>query len=663
MTRMKAEVANNTSDSAAMTLPEFDPRPLPRGWLVFWAIIITLAYLLPWGRQWYPLSDSSLYLSLGRSLADGRGLTMMGDPVRLTPPGTPILIAGLVKLGAGIGLIQAVLIGLMLVSHALCYLTLARWTTPRIALGATVACALSYWVFANAFTIMSEPLCVALLWGGCLALSHVTPTGKHRWTLVVLASLLLLLAAANRDAVLCLLPGPVLAMLLHTRVNGKFTRQTVAWAAVFTIVFGSWFVYRYPPKFLVRMFTPKARLTTQPTAPAQLPAINPEFEVEPDGVVREGRYKSMWLYGVDRTPGQLLTKPWVLGGRWVSEGLVMASVAVFESKNVVTQVVATTVAVLALALTLAGLARLLRHEHWWVIGPFLYFSFIWLQWGIRIKPRYMIPIAPLLAIMLWCGTTWAIGRLLRWLKGSGANDAPQIGRWVMNALAAAVVLGNVFPWAVETYIRRASDRDFYDVARRGAYAQLVDIGAYLQKHVPDNQSVWMNAGAHRRIAYFLGGRKIETLELPIRDWRDFELLVDENRQAATPPSTRPASRPATRSAATTRPATAPATRPTTALATATTEPAASQPVKKRGLTLSQRRKRFFRTIDPQARYLIVFVDEPAGRKWPGWHLPMRAGDTQVEWWRLYERQADDSWKRVAVPRQRDYVQAIPRAAQ
>src|SRR5919112_2392812 len=72
-----------------------DPRPVARKWLWFWAGVVTLMYALLWSPYWYPLSDSSLYLSLGRSWAAGRGLTMMGDTVKLTPPLAPLLIAGI----------------------------------------------------------------------------------------------------------------------------------------------------------------------------------------------------------------------------------------------------------------------------------------------------------------------------------------------------------------------------------------------------------------------------------------------------------------------------------------------------------------------------------------------------------------------------------------
>jgi hypothetical protein len=647
-----------------------DPRPVARKWLWFWAGLVTLMYALLWSPNWYPLSDSSLYLSLGRSWAAGRGLTMMGDEVRLVPPLTPIFIGTLMKLHAGIGTIQAVMIALMLVSHALCFLTLRRWTNERLALAATLGGALSYWVFANAFTIMSEPLCVALMWGGFLALSHVTLNSSNRWPLIAAACVLLVLAAANRDAIFCLLPGPLLAVLLRARRDaGHWSRESFLWATLFGVVFGAWFFYRYPPKFLIGMFTPRAgrlvtttQSTTQPTtgpsAVAMTPApplvqINPEFDAEQsEAQLREGRYHAGWMNGVKRDVRHMITEPPVLGGRWVCEGMVMASVGVFDSKLDAMKILGTTAALTAFFLAVAGGILMLRRGHWWVIGPALYFAFIWLQWGTRIKPRYMVPIAPVLFLFVWSGLTWLIVVCAAQPRTSKWNPA-NVGRWVLASLVGMVFLGNLFPWGVEFYIRHLAGRDFYEVARRGAYAPLVDIGAYAQSHVPAGQTLWMNAGAHRRIAYFLGGRKIETSELGFRDWNDWKALLEENRLAlTTPPATRPTTGPAGQAT------TAPTTNPYDG------NPATRAVVGKKHLTYAQRRKRFFGGIAKQAKYLIVYVDHPQkGLNWPGWHLPLAHDAKGLEFWRLYERQPNDTWIQVTVPQSRDYVRGIPDAVE
>jgi hypothetical protein len=610
-------------------------RPVRRVWLAFWAVVVSTMYVVLWSPHWYPLSDSSLYLSMARSWAHGKGLTMMGDPVRLVPPLTPVFMGTLIKWGAGIGALQAVMIGLMLVAHAFCFLTLRRWVGERLALGATLAAALSYWVFANAFTIMSEPLCIALLWLGFWALSYVGLASRWRWWLVVVVSVLLVLAAANRDAIFLLLPGPLLAVMMRARADagGRWAAQSIGWAAVFGVAIGGWFFYRYPPKFILSRFTPRPATlpttgpatgpTTEPVIPP-IAGINPEYEAEPESGLREGRYKGIWLQGVPRN-WHMVTDPPVLGGRWVCEGLVMASVAVFEAKGqgaapVVLKVFGVIAALVAFVLTIAGGVILLRRRHWWVIGVALYFAFIWLQWGTRIKPRYMIPLAPLLYLLLWTGVTWAgvlVGR--RWRRPRW--DEPGVGRVAMYGLVGLVFLGNAFPWAVEWYVRHGTGREFYDGTRRAAYAQLVDIGAYAQANLRPDDVLWMNAGAYRRIAHFLSGHKIETSELAVPNWKSWESLIREAKDV--PPTTQPI------------------------------------PPKKH-MSVATRRRLYFNGLGQGAKYIIVFVEHPkAGESWPGWHLPMRPDDPQTEWWRLYERQPDNTWRWIRVPRNRGYVDSIP----
>src|SRR5438874_3166418 len=117
--------------TASARLAYEDPRPVARRTLFIWAVVVTLVYALLWSPHWYPLSDSSLYLSLARSLATGRGYTYMGGPHRLVPPATPALIALILKLHGGIGAIQAVMTVLILIAQLFCFLTLRRWVSQR----------------------------------------------------------------------------------------------------------------------------------------------------------------------------------------------------------------------------------------------------------------------------------------------------------------------------------------------------------------------------------------------------------------------------------------------------------------------------------------------------------------------------------------------------
>jgi len=56
------------------------------------AIVVALAYALAINDQWAIKGDSALYLALGRSLAEGRGMEYNGQQMWGTPPAIPGLV-------------------------------------------------------------------------------------------------------------------------------------------------------------------------------------------------------------------------------------------------------------------------------------------------------------------------------------------------------------------------------------------------------------------------------------------------------------------------------------------------------------------------------------------------------------------------------------------
>jgi hypothetical protein len=125
----------------------------------------------------------------------------------------------------------------------------------------------------------------------------------------------------------------------------------------------------------------------------------------------------------------------------------------------------------------------------------------------------------------------------------------------------------------------------------------VDIGGYLQKNAKPEETVWMNVGAHRRIAYFLAGRRImieETYCITPADWYTGKSM-----------------------------------------------------------------RKFRQGVNPYDRYAIIYTDHPAPKlSWPTWHLPLTRQERIPEWWRLFEK-TPEGWKQVSVSPNRAYVRDIP----
>ena len=58
-------------------------------------------FVLGVSSTWLPTPDSALYLMLGRSLAQGHGYALDGQPHAYVPPGYPLFLAALERAGLG----------------------------------------------------------------------------------------------------------------------------------------------------------------------------------------------------------------------------------------------------------------------------------------------------------------------------------------------------------------------------------------------------------------------------------------------------------------------------------------------------------------------------------------------------------------------------------
>jgi hypothetical protein len=249
------------------------------------------------------------------------------------------------------------------------------------------------------------------------------------------------------------------------------------------------------------------------------------------------------------------------------------------------------IAVALFAIACAGWVWLWRKRRWYAVGMAMYLAPQVAMWGARIKPRYVAPMAPVLFVQLWAGLAMIVPQRWRGKVGS--------------VLLAGLVAVNLGPYAVEVYLRHGA-RDFYDAARRGAFAELVDIGAYVQRHAGKDEAVWVNwpppasrppdanFAPDKRIVQFLADREVRFI--PADGARD-GAVRDAGDQA--------------------------------------------------GLTA------FFAQV--RGNWAVVYY---SGHAWPSYHLPIK--HEWVQWWGLYHRDAPSGqFMAVSVGRERGYVREIP----
>src|SRR5258706_579849 len=423
---------------------------------------------------------------------------------------------------------------------------------------------------------------LVVFWGSMLALTYV-PTRASRnsqRSLVILAALLLAGAWGNRIAAVLLLPGTVFGLWMSNR--GVSWKVRAGWVAVFAIVFAG----------LIWDWRRPMPVSEGGGGGGGTAFVDPGDETK--GTTEA--YKMNYLVGVSSPFIQLP----VSAGRWVIEGLAAATEAPFESRSLALLLPARLFAIAIALLTCLGWFRLWRGGHWYALRMAAYFVPPWFLWGARIKPRYMMPIAPILLIQLWSGAAMVLFRIGRAKTPDAANHFRRIATLVGATLVSASMLLNFIPYGIDLYIRHQNRLNFYDIARRGAFAELVDIGAYLQTHAPPGTPVWINWTPNRRIIAFLTncdvrtvatGKRHGTADLPISD-----------------------------------------------------------PSKLHTLTA------YFSQVPGD--FAIVYYDQLG---WPTYHLPFakEGRGSTPRWWQLWQRDRAGHFRPVEVPIDRNRVRSIP----
>jgi len=364
-------------------------RPVSRGLLVVTFLIVAVLYALLWSPNYYPLSDSSLYLTVAKGLASGEGYNFIRQTHRSIRPITPLLLAGIVKCGGGIGVMHAIMIVLTLVSFGLMFLTLRRWLNERVAYVTTLLTSLGWWTYANAFTIMTEPAFLVCMWGSLLAFSFVSVSSpRNRWILVTVGAILMGAAWSNRMAAMLLVPGTLFALYMSCRKVAT-KGEMAGWLAIFAVV-GGLCAFDY--------YRPVPSLTAEANAGGG--AMGMKDVGDNDVALKaESGYRLNVMVGVSHPALQMP----VNAGRWVLETLAAGFVFPFNSTNKPIVLAGSLLALFMLLLLVVGALRLLKSGYWWPLGMLIYFGPLWLMWGTRVKPRYMVPIAPILFLTISVG--------------------------------------------------------------------------------------------------------------------------------------------------------------------------------------------------------------------------------------------------------------------
>jgi hypothetical protein len=395
------------------------------------ALLATLATFNPY---WVPAGDSEVFTVAARNLVRGQGLTYLGEPLAVTPPGWPVVLALLMKLGNGaVWLLKAFTAGCIVMGLVLSYAVLRRAAgVPRsTAAVACVAAAFAAPLYPLSFWLHSDALFFVLATAATLAAATWARSGNATW--VVATCVLVVAMTCVRWA------GLPFAVVVAAACLGRRGGLLAAVCVVFVafISFASLHALLSPGGVsLLATVAEEARV--------------PGFLVREQTTVSYARELGMratqlpsWLSWTLFTPLRFVAYSLGTPGRLADAG----------------------VGLLVLALACVAAWRQARVGRWFLVGCLAYVGVLCLAWP-SVNSRYLVPVLPVLVAAVVAGVQplW-----------------PKLRRGLLVTFFAAFAVNNVAMWAVDVWVARAgSAAEFYRRYEAGIHLGLLDIAVALR---------------------------------------------------------------------------------------------------------------------------------------------------------------------------------------
>jgi len=428
--------------------------------------VIAFVYLLGVTNQWWPTSDSALYLGLGRSLAAGEGYRFNGQPHNHVAPGLPLLLAGIERLvGARFWAFNLAMCLIGLGAALVIYRVLASAVRRDQAALVALATAASYSFYVEAHRILTDMPFALLFWmslGACLRFC------RGPWTWLVAVGALSILGVVVRVPGLVAFAALAAALMLQWRLSPG--RPRAFWAGA-TIV----------------LSLAACALVLLATAYRLSPRTPPYARV----LVRLGDASPLgWLRAF---AGELRD---------------LAS----ESAALVTgQSIGPVGLVLLLLGVIGSVVLWAQSRRLWATLWILYPLMLAACGGGAVRARYLLPVLPAMLYAMLTG----LETIVAWWRRRRPGATAAAGGRVSFVLVGILVLINapkILRHAVwQSY--RAWTGAYYESVLHGRYDGLPEMAWAVKLHTPANGLVIVSED--ERIVHYWSGRRTATVRGPL----------------------------------------------------------------------------------------------------------------------------------------------------
>ena len=416
----------------------------------YWVFLaIAVLYLAGFNGRWRVSSDSALYASLGRNLAEGRGFSYLGEPHNWAEPALPALVGASFRL-FGEGDFRPVMAAMLLMAGAALALNywLFRLHAGRpTAVVVTSLLAVCENFFRYAYHLFTDlPFLVGVLAFLVGYERVVKDVRRLPWLGWVLMAAAVTWMAAFRPIVITFLGALSLAVAWHV-VRGRQRRRHLL---VLALAVASFLVFRF---------------------------VDPRRSSVAQADYRESKLKTL----LTERGGFLARRALTVSLPMVLDEHVPEAVFALDLGRWVDAVPSAVVLGLAVALV-----RVRALWGLWVAATLAQLV-IWVP-----RERYLLPVLPLILYALWRSC-------------AGLSSRP--GRWGGVAAAALLALLTVPNLAMSArFAVRQHTAGFYEEVGGGQYFSFRELAEQIRKNTEPEDLVM--ADEHRVLAYFSGRRVV-----------------------------------------------------------------------------------------------------------------------------------------------------------